>query len=229
MIKAVIFDMDGVLINSEHLHLRAMNRVLQDLGLKITISTKEHDQYVGGRTIDMCYKLKEKYKLNISAQEMEKRKTVQYLKDIATDDGIEPVSGVVDFIKDLHCHGVSMVIASSSIKQVIEIVLDKFNLRQFFSGIVSGDQVEHGKPAPDIFLMAAKLLNMPESSCVVIEDSTHGVHAAKAAGMQCIGFYNPSSGEQDLEGADVIGDDFGTVNFDKINEMLMKSDKEGFL
>ena len=227
MIEAVIFDMDGVLINSEHLHLKAMNRVLQDLGLKVTISTKEHDQYVGGRTIDMCCKVKEKYNLTISAQELEKRKTVQYLKYIETDDGIEPVAGVVDLIHDLQCHGLSLAVASSSIQQVIEIVLDKFKIRECFSAIVGGDQVEHGKPAPDIFLMAATRLHMPKNSCVVIEDSTHGIKAAKDAGMQCVGFYNPSSGEQNLEDADMVVTDFGAVDFDKISAMLPKNDQQG--
>jgi beta-phosphoglucomutase-like phosphatase (HAD superfamily) len=77
-------------------------------------------------------------------------------------------------------------------------------LRHFFSAIVSGEEVERGKPAPDVFLKAAELLQIPAKHCTVLEDSTNGIDAAKAAGMKCIGFLNPNSGSQNLSNADLI-------------------------
>ncbi len=87
-------------------------------------------------------------------------------------------------------------------------------MRHYFQHIISGDLVEHGKPAPDIFVYAANALREEPAHCVVIEDSTNGVKAAKLAGMKCIGFKNPNSGDQDLSLADMVIDDFRKVNLE---------------
>ena len=91
-----------------------------------------------------------------------------------------------------------------------------FNLGKFFKTIVSGYEVENGKPAPDIFLYAAKRLGVQPEDCIVIEDSENGIEAATSAGMKCIGFRNLNSGKQDLSSADMVMDSFSEVNYKKL-------------
>ena len=98
--------------------------------------------------------------------------------------------------------GIPMAVASSSSLSIIDKVLDKLALREYFTLIATGDEVPASKPAPDIFLLAAQRLGCKPEACWVIEDSYNGVTAAKAAGMHCIGFYNPHSGNQDISAAD---------------------------
>jgi len=97
-------------------------------------------------------------------------------------------------------------IASSSDINVIHTVVDALGIRKYFDFLATGDYVKHGKPAPDIFLYAAKELGIAPEKCAVIEDSCNGVKGAAAAGMYVVGYYNPHSGEQDLAAADVIID-----------------------
>jgi HAD superfamily hydrolase (TIGR01509 family) len=106
-----------------------------------------------------------------------------------------------------------MALASSSTQRVIDTVLEKLALVGVFDPVVSGEEVEHGKPAPDIFLRTAGLLEIPPETCLVIEDSANGVRAAKAAGMVCIGFRNPNSGAQDLSAADAIVASLDEIRF----------------
>ena len=95
-----------------------------------------------------------------------------------------------------------IAIASSSPRLFIEAVVEKIGIQQYFTIIVSGEEVERSKPEPDIFLKAARLLNVNPFECLVVEDSKSGTIAAKKAGMKCIGYLNLNSGEQDLSQAD---------------------------
>jgi len=101
-----------------------------------------------------------------------------------------------------------MAVASSSSREIVELILSKATIRFFFTAVVSGQDVSQGKPAPDIFLKAAETLEVDPRNCVVIEDSPPGVGGAKNAGMLCVGFANAHSGNLDLSGADLILQDF---------------------
>jgi HAD superfamily hydrolase (TIGR01509 family) len=123
--------------------------------------------------------------------------------------------GLLDLLADFHAHGIRTALASSSMRLVIRTVLDKLDLSASFSPIVSGEDVAQGKPAPDIFLRTADLLEIPPAGCLVIEDSANGVRAAQAAGMRSIGLHNPNSGAQDLSPADWIVDSLGEIRFER--------------
>ena len=110
-------------------------------------------------------------------------------------------------------------VASSSSYDLIGAVLERLDLRMYFDAIVSGEDMENGKPAPDIFLKTARVLKSDESSCVVIEDSGNGVLAANRAGMKVIGYINPSSGVQNLETATRIIQRFDQINGHDIKNM----------
>jgi HAD superfamily hydrolase (TIGR01509 family) len=123
---------------------------------------------------------------------------------ISAHTNLQPISHVERLIRELVEQRVPIAVASSSSPALIEMILTKSNLKSYFSVIVSGEEVSQGKPAPDIFLHAAKELGVSPSVCLVIEDSHHGVKAAKSAGMRCIGYQNLNSGKQDLSCADHI-------------------------
>jgi HAD superfamily hydrolase (TIGR01509 family) len=119
-----------------------------------------------------------------------------------------PTQGVEDLLNRLKSENATLAIASSSIKNNIDLILQKLNLVSFFDLVVSGEEVPKGKPEPDIFLKVSNHFSRQPQDCVVIEDSTNGVLAAKAAGMVCLAYYNPHSGKQDLSKADLIFDCF---------------------
>jgi len=114
----------------------------------------------------------------------------------------------MELLKELRYNKVKIALASSSSVEVINVFISKLGVGHYFQQIISGDFVEKGKPAPDIFIHTAQALQESSANCVVIEDSANGVKAAKAAGMKCIGFLSPNSGAQDLSPADMVVDDF---------------------
>lgn len=206
MIKAVIFDMDGVIVDSEPVHFQVERALFADLGIEL--SRKMHDAFVGTTPEAMWGELKRKYGFAESIEEMEAAR-VRRIREAFENGEVRLVKGCVDLIKRLHFEKFRLGLASSSPREHIDAVLQRFDLVQFFDVVLSGEEVSNGKPAPDIFLEAAKRLGVDAAECLVIEDSRNGVSAAKAAGMKCVGFQNPASGEQDLSKADEIIEDFG--------------------
>jgi beta-phosphoglucomutase family hydrolase len=214
MFRAVIFDMDGVIIDSEPIYFKAGNKLFQYLGLDV--SEEEHHSYVGISSRDMWSRLRNKYKIDLSTEELVEMEMNMYIDYLLSRKDEKPIPGVVELIEDLYKNNRDLALASSSSIKSIKIVLDMFNLGKFFETIVSGYEVESGKPAPDIFLYAAKRLGVQPEDCVVIEDSENGIEAAKSAGMKCIGFKNLNSGKQDLSSADMVIDSFLEVNYKKL-------------
>lgn len=211
MIKAVIFDMDGVIIDSEPFHYKVFKEYIWKK-FNLVISDEEYSTFIGTTNHYIYESLQNKYKfpgdLSTIITEYEE-KCLEYLLSATTE---RPIQGVDVLVKNIHQNKIKLALASSSPKKVIGIVLAMFKLNQFFDVIVSGQEVEHSKPAPDIFLRAAELLNTLPEECLVFEDSRNGVMAAKAAGMKCIGYYNPNSGKQDLSRADNIIENFSEVD-----------------
>lgn len=220
MFEAAIFDMDGVLIDSEPLHLKLEEEFYKILG--VDVSLEEHLTYVGTTSHFMWSNIINKYKLPYTVEELVEKDRKRYL-DYITDnkeDGIIPIEGVKDLIEDLYKRGTKLAVASSSPFNVIEIVVEKLGLSKYFDELVTGDFVEKSKPEPDIFLYAANKLKKDPKNCAVIEDSHNGVLAAKKAGMKVIGFQNPNSGNQDLKVADIIVNSFHELNYDKIKALF---------
>jgi len=201
--KAVIFDLDGVIIDSEPIYLQINKKVLHHFG--IASSTEDFNQSVGMTTVGTFTMLKEKYQFPYTIEEL-----VAYHHEVVWDTftnlNAEPIDGIRELLTTLKEHKIPMAVASSSPKKVINVIINKFELKEYFNYIVSGEEVSHGKPAPDIFLATAKQLAIAPADCVVIEDSKNGLIAAKKAGMTCIGFQNLNSGNQDLSQADLIVD-----------------------
>jgi len=214
--KAFIFDMDGVIIDSQPIHFEVDAMVLKDFGVEI--DQKELEQYAGMANEDIWSSLKEKYHLKQTLPEI-----IEYLLSKKAqsfkETNREPIDGVIDLIHKLDEMNIPMALASSSARVLIDTVLEKYKIRDYFSYIISGDEVRKSKPEPDIYLTAAQKINVDPKDCVVLEDTKNGVIAAKTAGMKCIGFRNPNSGAQDLSKADVIVESIREV-IEMINDMF---------
>lgn len=204
-VEGILFDMDGVLVDSEPLHLEVEEAIFEELG--INISKEEHFSYVGMAPLEVWTTIRRRYDLEIPAKRLfqleQERKFALFQKR-----EVSLVEGVLPLLQQLHEKGYPIALASSSPRRIIELFVEKTGVGDFFRFLISAEEVERGKPAPDIFLAAAERLGCSASDCLVIEDSANGVQAAKAAGMYCIGFQNPNSGYQDLSVADRVVESF---------------------
>ncbi|AWP27334.1 HAD family phosphatase [Paenibacillus sp. Cedars] len=201
MIQAFIFDMDGVIIDSEPMHFDVDIQVMNYYGSAIT--HEQLEQYVGMTNPEMWAAVKEQHNLTPSVSEIIEYQLSNKI-EMLTSSEMEPIDGIRELLAELKARNIPAAIASSSPPVFIKAVLRKFDLLDHFECVVSGEEVERGKPAPDVYLKAAELLGVKPQDCMVLEDARHGVAAAKAAGMKCIGFVNPNSGNQDLSQADYV-------------------------
>lgn len=213
MIEAVIFDMDGVLIDSEPIHFKVDLEVLQFCNIKLQSS--DLNKYVGTTNEYMWKELKKEYNIKYSVDELINIQINKKLKEIRDGD-YRSIKGIEQLLKKLDDKKIKMAVASSSPKVFILEVLNKINIKEHFQEVVSGEEVDKGKPSPDIFLEAAKRLGVKPEECLVIEDSKNGVIAAKNAKMKCIGFINLNSGVQDLSKADIVVESIENIKIDNI-------------
>jgi beta-phosphoglucomutase len=214
MIRTVIFDMDGVIIDTEPVHHHAFFTQFGELGL--TISDEEYAGFLGKSTRNVFQQLKQKYHLGPEIDDLLRRKREIFNERFDTDPDLDLLPGVRALIEDLHQHGVQLVLASSASKGTIARVFNRFGLAPYFTHIVSGEDFEESKPNPAIFLHAAEVSETPVSECIVIEDSANGVAAAKAAGIYCVGYASAHSAGQDIHIADLIIRNFSELSADKV-------------
>jgi beta-phosphoglucomutase len=198
--RAFIFDMDGVLVDSENLYKGIEQQLFSEVG--VVIDHDEHIAYQGCSNPVMWNLIKQKHGLPHSLDELVRiteEKVIHYFSSLPF---IEPMPGVPDLLAWLRSKGIRVALASSSTIDVINIVLSKSKLRPFFEVIADSTEAGAGKPDPAIFLLAQRKLGIPKENCVVIEDSTNGIKAALAAGIYCIAFNGPGSEHQDQSAAD---------------------------
>ncbi|HOJ10505.1 MAG TPA: HAD family phosphatase [Clostridiales bacterium] len=230
MLKAVIFDMDGIIIDSEPIYHKVEMSMFKELGLDLT---DEHRyMYVGIRTVDMWQELKQRYDIEFSVEKLVEIEAKRISEFLESQKKIKSIAGIKELLEELQNNSIKIALASSSSIRDIETVLNKTGFREYFNVIVSGDYVKNGKPAPDIFELAvSQLNNMIETStdassyitpenCIVIEDAHSGVRAAKAAGIKCIAYRSPNSGNQDLSEADLIIDSFYELSLNKMISLI---------
>jgi beta-phosphoglucomutase family hydrolase len=199
-IRAVIFDMDGVLLDSEPLHLRATQAALGGRGSSYT--ERDNRAFFGATDAEMLRVLRILFDLPEPTTALVEAKTQCLLGLIRTE--AHPLPGVASVPRQLRQAGLGVGLASSSQRRVIQAVLEALALHEAFDAIVSGDEVARGKPAPDAFLLAARRLGVEAERCLVVEDSRNGVLAAKAAGMAVAAVPCPSTSHEDFSPADFI-------------------------
>ncbi|MGT2666943.1 HAD family hydrolase [Streptococcus rifensis] len=201
MTKYLIFDMDGVIVDSESVNIANEMAVLSQAG--IDLSEYNPYQYLGIASVAMWKDLKDKYSLPLPVGDYV-NKVDRLKKDILQRKVIKPIKGIHQFLKFLSTNHFRLAVASSSKKYEIETLLESVGVDHYFDVLVSSEEVAHSKPAPDIFLKAAEQLGVSPEICYVIEDSQNGCLAAKAAGTTCIGFANPDYPAQDLSACDLV-------------------------
>lgn len=217
MLEAVIFDMDGVIVDSESGFFRSKLQLLTELG--ITIDIGYHYADMGTTSVFTWTKMKEEFNLPLSVDELIRRAN-EIRAGIIAREGLQPLPGVLDLIRHLHENGVKLAIASSSSVPEILQTTATVNCQDYFQAVVSGCDCQNSKPFPDVFLKAAEQLGVQPDGCLVIEDSRNGSLAAKAAQMTCIGFANPAYPSQDLSTANLIVSDFAHLTIDICRQLL---------
>ena len=214
MIRTVIFDMDGVIIDTEPIHHHAFFTLFAELGIPVTET--EYATFLGRSTRNVFQRLKAEYNLPQEVESLLMRKRELFNKAFDEDASLDLLPGVRTLIEDLRRHDVQLVVASSASKATIARVFQRFGLGPYFSHIVSGEDFVESKPNPAIFVQAAAVANTSNKNCIVIEDAANGVAAAKAAGIYCIAYASPHSAGQDLHQADRVIQDFAELTAPEI-------------
>ena len=217
MIQTVIFDMDGVIVDTEPVHSYAYFQHFAELN--IAVSKDMFTSFMGNSTRNTFQKLKELFPIDGEVEDLIQRKRTLFNDAFDNKEDLELLEGVEKLIKDLHENGMQLIVASSASKVTIDRVFKRFNLHPYFSHIVSGEDFPNSKPHPEIFEYAAILSNGSKENCIIIEDSTNGIRAAKAAGIFCIGYNSENSKLQDLSLADIVINHFEELNFEKISKL----------
>lgn len=223
--KVIIFDMDGVLIDSEPVYLEINLKMFSELGIEM--DDDDYKALVGMPSLPMWTMLKKKYNFDKDVNEIilsEKNKMIEIL-----DSGIisKPMDGISDLLTELKSAEYNLSVASSSAKDNIELVLKKIGITEYFEFIISGEEVVNGKPDPEMFLKVSEKFKVSSSECIVIEDSTNGINAAISAGMKCIGFKNNESNHQDVSKADIIIQNFEKLNIERILKFIQDKNPYG--
>jgi HAD superfamily hydrolase (TIGR01509 family) len=218
MIQTVIFDMDGVIVDTEPVHRYAYFQHFSELNIEVT--EEMFTSFTGNSTRNVFQRVKTIFNLDdADVEELILRKRALFNDAFDHKEDLELLEGVEKLIKDLHQNGMQLILASSASKVTIERVFRRFDLYPYFTHIVSGEDFPKSKPHPAIFEFAASLSIAPKENCIVIEDSTNGVLAAKAAGIYCVGYNSIHSKLQDLSKADTVINHFDELNFDTISKL----------
>lgn len=215
-IEGVIWDVDGTMVNSEPLHVAAWDAALAENEFHLEdLSEQVRSTMAGKKPIVIAGEMIEDLGLNVEPQSLLDRKTQIFWDSIATN--LESMPGLVESIEALNKRGYRQAIGTSMTREYVQLVLKKFGLEKYFEVIVVGEEVHKGKPDPETYLLVAKRLGIDPTLCVVVEDATSGILAAKSAGCFCIAIKNPNAVPQDLSKADAV-----IENLQEITSALLK-------
>lgn len=214
MVKAVLFDMDGVIINSEPLHYKAYHKMFDEVG--ISVESSLYESFTGMATLPICQILVDHFNLSYSAEALVASKRKHFKDLFFNDPDLQLIDGVLERIQDYYTNGLTLVLASSASMPNINNVFTRFDLDQYFVAKLSGADLQESKPHPEIFIKAAEASGHDKSTCMVIEDSTNGIKAAKAAGIYCVGYDSPNSKNQDYSQADKVIHSFEEIAFNRL-------------
>lgn len=216
MISAALFDMDGLMIDSDRTISRACETVLKEYGLEPQLNDRGIVHTPGISAVDNWRNLVKVYSIDADINELANRKNrlhTEYMKQ-----GVDAMPGLMGLLPMLREHDIKMAIASSSKRELVKYVVSYLGIQQYFDEIVAGGEIPQGKPAPDIFLAAAVKLSVDPTDCVVFEDAIDGVRAAKAGGMACVAIpaKNDLLDDSDFEIADIVLPSLEKVNWEVI-------------
>ena len=220
MIQTVIFDMDGVIVDTEPVHRYAYFKQFDELNIPVTEDM--YTSFTGFSTRNTFQKLKDIFVIEKVVEDLIQRKRSIFNDAFDSKADLELLEGVENLIKELYQNGMQLILASSASKVTIERVFSRFKLHEYFTHVVSGEDFPKSKPHPAIFEHASSLSIAPKENCIVIEDSTNGIKAAKAAGIFCVGYNSIHSEAQDLSEADVVINHFNELGFEAVTNIDSK-------
>lgn len=214
-LKAVLFDMDGVIVDTEPLHRKAYFKAFEELN--ILVSEEMYATFTGNSTQKVCEKLIVHFHLSQSWQELAemKRKYFKFLFD--NDPDFDLIPGVLPLIQHYYENKITLILASSAHINTINWVFEKFGLEHYFSGKISGAALKESKPHPEIFELAAEMSGEKRENCMVIEDSTNGIIAAYRAGIFCSAYVSEHSQLQDFSLANIVVSQFSELKLNRIS------------
>lgn len=211
--------MDGVIIDSEPMHHKAYYDMFNEVD--INVSKEFYESFTGQSTINICKRLCDHFNLIESPETLVGLKRKHYKQFFESNSSLTLIDGVLDLIKEYHNNGLTLVLASSAAMTSINQIFERFELEQYFVAKLSGGDLKQSKPHPEIFINAVQSTGYSKNECIVIEDSTNGIEAAKGAGVFCVGFDSFHSKNQDYSKADLVIKDFNEINYNKISSLII--------
>ena len=196
-IRLIIFDMDGVVLNSEPLHEIARQAMYRNMGI---VKTENFPEPVGTSALGFWREVLEQFGLSGDPLALQQEQ-YQRVEDQIRENSVGPSEGLVDVMTWAHGHGIRIGLASSSTQPMVDHVLELLHVKDLFDYVVTGDQVTRRKPDPEIYCRVMELAGEKPEAVVAVEDTAPGIAAARAAGIFCFGYDNETSGPQDLSGA----------------------------
>ncbi len=214
-LKAVLWDMDGVIADTGIYHYQAWHEIFKRMGVNFTL--EQFMSHFGQRHDTIIYSALGR---DISQEEFDaitREKQEDYRRRVA--ENIKPLPGAIELIKALEENGIKSAIASSAPPENVDIIIRGLGIEDYFQAFARGTEVDEGKPSPQVFLLAAEKLGVSPDDCLVIEDAIAGVAAAKNAGMKCVAVTN-SHPEEKLEAADLVVDTLEEVSIDDLKALF---------
>ena len=218
-LKAVLFDMDGVIVDTEPLHRKAYFQTFKDLN--ITVSEEFYTSLTGTSTKKSTQMIKDEFNLDVLPEEIAASKRKYFKHYFDTDLDFDLLPGVRELIVNYYENNIKLVLASSASMNTINWVFEKFDLEKYFMGKISGADLEESKPNPEIFIKASQIADESRESCMVIEDSTNGIIASHRANIFCAAYKSEHSKLQKYDLANIVVSDFSDLEISKIQQYFI--------
>jgi len=216
--EAVIFDMDGVLIDSEPIHVGIEKQLFDKLG--IDVSETVHRSYMGASNEFMYSDLRSRFKLSESVSELIESDELFRSDYFHRLDTIPANDGLISLLGQIKTAGLKLAVATSSSPEIADLLLNKCGIASFFDAIVTTSEAGKSKPSPDVYLLAAQRIGVSPEDCIVFEDSPNGLSAAKSAGMFCVVIQSDSELIQKLSKADYLIQSFTEMTLTRLTDLF---------
>ena len=217
-LRAVIFDMDGVLVDTEPIHSEIEKKLFWQLG--VVIDKAVHLNYMGASNEFMYTDLKSRFNLQASVEELiriDEAFRCDYFKNLEV---IPLKEGVINLLGEIKSEGLKLAVATSSSPAMAEIILNRCDIASWFDAIITTHEAGNSKPAPDVYLLAAERLGVSPANCIVFEDSSNGLLAAQSAGMVCVAIQSDVSIRNKLSKADQLIQTFTEITPSRLFELF---------
>lgn len=218
MLKAVLFDMDGVIVDTEPVYARNELEMAERMNIPLTKEFQKN--YIGVSHRILWKELKELYDFPYMVDELSFIER-EFMANYFVSGELIPINGICELIRSLDENEIKCAIVTSNIEKNVRLVMKRLGIESYISSIASADKVKMIKPAPDLFLYACNELKISPDNCIAVDDCEIGIVGAKSANMKAVGFINPNSGKQDFSKADYIINDMRNLTVDILEKLIL--------